>query len=42
VIGLLEGIGYQGKLAIEGNLRQSFSEDTEAAMRCLGPLLAKR
>ena len=40
VIGILDGMGYQGKLAIEGNVRTSFVEDVEVAMKCLGPLLA--
>jgi len=40
VIGILDGMGYQGKLAIEGNVRGSFVEDVQVAMQCLGPLLA--
>ncbi len=39
VIAVLDRLGYQGKLAIEGNVRQSFIEDLEVAMRCLAPLL---
>jgi len=42
VIALLEQVGYRGKLAIEGNLRTSFIEDVEVAMRCLGPILARK
>lgn len=42
VIGILDEIGYQGKLAIEGNVRTSFAVDVEAAMRCLGPLLRRK
>jgi D-psicose/D-tagatose/L-ribulose 3-epimerase len=42
IIGMLDELGYQGKLAIEGNLRTSFAADVEAAMRCLGPLLARK
>ena len=39
VIGMLDEVGYQGKLAIEGNVRTSFTADVEVAMRRLGPLL---
>jgi sugar phosphate isomerase/epimerase len=42
VIGMLDGMGYQGKLAIEGNIQTNFVEDVRAAMKCLGPLLAKK
>jgi D-psicose/D-tagatose/L-ribulose 3-epimerase len=42
VAGILERIGYQGKVAIEGNLRGSFVEDVEASMRLLGPILTRR
>jgi sugar phosphate isomerase/epimerase len=42
VIAILDGMGYQGKLAIEGNIRQSFVEDVEVSMRLLGPLLSPR
>ena len=38
---MLDEIGYQGKLAIEGNVRTNFTADVEVAMRCLGPLLAR-
>lgn len=41
VLAALDGIGYQGKLAIEGNIRQSFVADVEAAMRHLAPLLGR-
>ncbi len=41
IIGMLDEVGYQGKLAIEGNVRTSFVADIEAAMRCLGPLLVR-
>jgi hydroxypyruvate isomerase len=41
VIAILDGLGYQGKLAIEGNVRTSFAADVEVAMQCLGPLLAR-
>jgi sugar phosphate isomerase/epimerase len=40
VIATLDGLGYQGKLAIEGNVKTSFAADVEAAMQHLGPLLA--
>ena len=39
VIRILDELGYQGKLAIEGNVRTSFVADVETAMQCLGPLL---
>lgn len=39
VLAILDGIGYPGKLAIEGNLGRGLVEDVEAAMRYLGPLL---
>jgi D-psicose/D-tagatose/L-ribulose 3-epimerase len=42
IIAMLDELGYQGKLAIEGNLRTSFAADVEAAMRCLGPILAPK
>jgi D-psicose/D-tagatose/L-ribulose 3-epimerase len=42
IIGMLDEVGYQGKLAIEGNVRTSFIADVEVAMRCLGPILARR
>ncbi|OGB91292.1 MAG: hypothetical protein A2Z31_04450 [candidate division NC10 bacterium RBG_16_65_8] len=41
IIGMLDELGYQGKLAIEGNVRTSFTADVEVAMRCLGPILAR-
>jgi D-psicose/D-tagatose/L-ribulose 3-epimerase len=41
VIGILDGFGYRGKLAIEGNVKTSFSADVEVAMQHLGPLLAR-
>jgi sugar phosphate isomerase/epimerase len=41
IIGMLDEVGYQGKLAIEGNVRTSFVADVEAAMRCLAPHLAR-
>jgi sugar phosphate isomerase/epimerase len=42
IIGMLDEIGYQGKLAIEGNIRTSFVADVEATMRCLAPHLARK
>ena len=42
IIGMLDEVGYQGKLAIEGNVRTSFIADVEVAMRCLGPHLARK
>jgi len=42
IIGMLDELDYQGKLAIEGNVRTSFAADVEVAMRCLGPLLARK
>jgi D-psicose/D-tagatose/L-ribulose 3-epimerase len=42
VIGLLDELGYQGKLAIEGNLQTSFVADVEVSMKHLGPLLARK
>ncbi len=42
VIETLDANGYRGKVAIEGNVRKSFVEDVEAAMHCLGPLLAPK
>jgi sugar phosphate isomerase/epimerase len=42
IIGMLDEVGYQGKLAIEGNVRTSFIADVEVAMRCLGPYLAPK
>ncbi len=41
VIRTLDELDYQGKLAIEGNVRTSFVADVEVAIRCLGPLLAR-
>jgi sugar phosphate isomerase/epimerase len=42
IIAMLDEVGYGGKLAIEGNVRTSFATDVEVAMRCLGPLLARK
>jgi sugar phosphate isomerase/epimerase len=42
IIAILDRLGYQGKLAIEGNVKTSFAADVELAMQHLGPLLAKR
>jgi sugar phosphate isomerase/epimerase len=39
VIAILDKIGYQCKVALEGNIKPSFIADVEVAMRCLGPLL---
>jgi sugar phosphate isomerase/epimerase len=41
VIRALDEVGYQGKLAIEGNVRTGFVTDVEVAMQCLGPLLTR-
>ena len=42
VVGMLDEVEYQGKLAIEGNVRTSFAADVEVAMKCLGPILARK
>jgi len=42
ILAVLDELGYQGKLAIEGNVRSSFALDVEASMRHLGPLLAPK
>ena len=42
MIAILDGLGYQGKLAIEGNIKTSFAADVELSMRHLGPLLARK
>jgi sugar phosphate isomerase/epimerase len=42
VMAALDSLGYQGKLAIEGNVKTSFAADVEAAMHHLGPLLARK
>jgi D-psicose/D-tagatose/L-ribulose 3-epimerase len=42
VIAILDGLDYQGKLAIEGNVKTSFAADVELAMQHLGPLLARK
>ena len=42
IIAILDRIGYQGKLAIEGNVKTSFAADVELAMRLLGPLLTRK
>ncbi len=39
IIGILDACGYNGKLAIEGNLKRSFAEDVQAAMETLAPVL---
>ncbi len=41
ILGVLDEVGYQGKLAIEGNLRTGFTEDVEASLAYLAPLLAR-
>jgi sugar phosphate isomerase/epimerase len=42
IIGTLDRLGYQGKLAIEGNVQTSLAADVEVAMQRLAPLLARR
>ena len=42
IIAMLDEAGYQGKLAIEGNVRTSFAADVEVAMQCLAPLLRRK
>ena len=42
IIGMLDEVGYQGKLAIEGNVRTSFIADVDVAMQCLGPHLTRK
>ncbi len=42
IIAILDRLGYEGKLAIEGNVRTSFAADAEVAMQHLGPLLARK
>ncbi|GAB4221555.1 MAG: 5-keto-L-gluconate epimerase [Spirochaetales bacterium] len=39
IIGILDACGYQGKLAIEGNLKAGFAEDVRVAMESLAPVL---
>lgn len=41
IIRTLDELGYQGKLAIEGNVRTSFTSDVEVAMQRLAPLLSR-
>jgi sugar phosphate isomerase/epimerase len=41
IVAILDKLDYQGKLAIEGNVRTSFIADVEVAMQHLGPLLAR-
>ncbi len=41
IIRALDELGYQGKLAIEGNVRTSFTSDVEIAMQRLAPLLSR-
>ncbi len=42
IIVVLDGLGYQGKLAIEGNVRSSFAADVEGSIQYLAPLLARK
>ena len=42
IVAILDKLDYQGKLAIEGNVRTSFAADVEVAMQHLGPLLARK
>ncbi len=42
IIGVLDGLGYQGKLAIEGSVRTSFEADVERSTQYLAPLLARK
>jgi sugar phosphate isomerase/epimerase len=42
IIGVLDAIGYRGKLAIEGNLKHGFAADVKKAMEFLGPVLRKK
>lgn len=39
IIGVLEACGYAGKLAIEGNIKTSFSDDIRASAHFLDPIL---
>jgi sugar phosphate isomerase/epimerase len=41
IIGVLDALGYSGRLALEANLKGSFSEDVTKSMEYLAPLLAK-
>lgn len=41
VIQALDEAGYQGKLAIEGNVRSGFAADVEHSMHHLGPILSR-
>jgi len=41
IIGVLDALGYRGKLAIEGNVKVSFADDVRKSMDYLRPLLAK-
>ena len=41
IIAILDKLNYQGKLAIEGNVRTSFIADVELAIQHLAPLLAR-
>ncbi|MGD9108307.1 MAG: hypothetical protein PVI75_03970 [Gammaproteobacteria bacterium] len=40
VIELLKNIGYQGGIAIEGNIRDSFAADIQASMDYLIPIIS--
>ncbi len=42
MIAILDGLGYQGKLAIEGNVKTSFAADVQLAMQHLAPLLLRK
>ncbi len=40
IIGVLDALNYNGKLAIEGNFAGSFEDDVASTMRYLGPILS--
>lgn len=41
IIAILDKLDYQGKLAIEGNVRKDFAADVKVAMQHLGPVLVR-
>lgn len=40
IVGVLDALGYTGKLALEANIKHSFAEDVRISMRYLDPILS--
>ncbi len=41
IVGVLDALGYTGRVALEANFRKSFADDVRASMEYLAPILKK-